>query len=201
MRHFSKSELEALSSVAETAALRAGEYIQSQFDKAYLLQQKVGGDSLASQVVTEVDFKAQEIVLRHLESTIDTFDLGVLTEELADDHSRFEKSYFWCIDPMDGTLPFTERRTGYAVSIALVTRDGNSILGVVYVPDSKDCYIAYQGNGVRLNGEIFNLPQNTNEKVIHFWMDGSLKSEPYFPIVLERMTQYASEQKNDHRMS
>ena len=49
-----------------------------------------------------------------------TYDLALLTEESEDDRSCFEKDYFWCIDPLDGTLPFTRNEAGYSVSIGLV---------------------------------------------------------------------------------
>jgi fructose-1,6-bisphosphatase/inositol monophosphatase family enzyme len=65
---------------------------------------------------------AQAAVLEVLAPTFKAYDLGLLTEELADDGSRFEKDYFWSIDPLDGTLPFTQGKPGYAVSIALVRR-------------------------------------------------------------------------------
>lgn len=86
--------LSALCQIAEKAAIEAGEYIQSQFDQHYQKEQKTGGDSMASQIVTEVDYKAQEIILQHLNDNIKQYDLGVLTEEASDDASRLEKDYF-----------------------------------------------------------------------------------------------------------
>ena len=47
---------------------------------------------------------------------------------------RLELNYFWCIDPLDGTLPFIEGKVGYAVSIGLVSRDGTPLIGVVCDP-------------------------------------------------------------------
>ena len=114
----SKSELSQLCELAKTAALEAGDYIQSQFETNVIKQKKVGGDSIASQIVTEVDLKGQELIVDKLAESIQNYDFGLLTEEAVDDQSRLNKDYFWCIDPLDGTLPFTEKRTGYAVSIA-----------------------------------------------------------------------------------
>ncbi|MEQ8472809.1 MAG: inositol monophosphatase family protein [Marinoscillum sp.] len=176
------TDLKTLSETARNAARIAGKYIQSQFDQHYITERKEGGDSLASQVVTEVDLNAQRIILEQLYASMKAYDLGILTEELPDDHSRFDKDYFWCIDPMDGTLPFTEHRTGYAVSIALISRFGDPVIGVVYVPDSRDGYSAIKGSGVFLNGKPF--VRNTLEKeIIHFYMDRSFQSESYFDLV------------------
>ena len=52
------------------------------------------------------------------------YDFGILTEETPDNGSRLVKDYFWCVDPLDGTLPFTEGTPGYSVSIALVSKSG-----------------------------------------------------------------------------
>ena len=51
----------------------------------------------------------------------------VLTEETEDDGGRLRADYFWCVDPLDGTLPFIEGRPGSAVSIALIARDGTPV--------------------------------------------------------------------------
>lgn len=183
--------IKQLCDIAKKAAVEAGEYIQSQLNKQYTSKRKVGGNSLASQVVTEVDEKAQAIILNHLANSIQQYDLGLLTEEAADDTSRLTKDYFWCVDPLDGTLPFTEGRTGYAVSIALVTQAGDPIIGVVYVPDLADCYAAIKGRGVQLNEQAF-LPAISDKQKLHFYMDRSLKAEPNFEPILAQMEAWAS---------
>lgn len=184
-------DLKKLFEIGKKAALEAGMYIQSQFDKHYVKQEKTGGDSLASQVVTEVDFKAQAIILSHLDQTITPYDLGLLTEESVDDQSRAVKDYFWCIDPMDGTLPFTEKRTGYAVSIALVSRQGNPVVAIVYIPDINECYTAVKGLGVHLNEKPFTKGIKQTDQVFDVYWDISFKSETYFESVLKQLTLYA----------
>lgn len=179
----SKTELKTLCEVAKTAAIEAGEYIQSQVYKHHVTLSKEGGSSIASQVVTEVDIKAQEIILGHLQSTIKIYDLGLLTEEAIDDHSRTEKNYFWCVDPMDGTLAFTERRSGYAVSIALISKAGDPVIGVVYVPDLAACYSCVKGNGVELNEKPFIRDTRLGDNRLHVYLDRSFQSEDYFQLV------------------
>lgn len=174
-----KTALEKLCLQAIEASIAAGKWIQSQVDAAYHRQKKEGGHSLASQVVTEVDFKAQAIILKHLASSVNQHDLGLLTEEAADDQSRLEKEYFWCIDPLDGTLPFTEQRPGYAVSIALISKSGDPVIGVVYVPDEDLCYSAIKGQGLYLNGESF-LPKPSTDISLHVYMDRSIQAASYF---------------------
>lgn len=187
-----QQDLQDLCSIAKQAATEAGKYIQSQFDQHYIKKSKVGGDSLASQVVTEVDIKAQEIILSRLDESIAKHDLGLLTEESTDNQSRLTKDYFWCIDPMDGTLPFTEKRTGYAVSIALISKAGDPEIGVVYIPDLEDCFTAVKNNGVRLNDSEFSRNAIQDDQFIHIYMDRSYLSESYYDMTSDHLKDYAN---------
>lgn len=187
-------DLYSLCKIAESAAIAAGVHIQSQFDQHYQKKQKESGDSLASQVVTEVDYKAQEIILQHLNDNIKQYDLGVLTEEAADDASRLEKDYFWCIDPMDGTLAFTEGRTGYAVSIALVSKSGDPLIGVVYLPDLDDVYTSIKGKGVRLNNKVIKRKALKND-LLQVYIDRSLQSAPYFDFLKKELQNWTEEKE------
>lgn len=190
--NLNSTDLKILQDAATTAAVEAGQYIQSQFDQHYIKKQKEGGDSLASQVVTEVDIKAQEIILSHLQKSIKEYDLGLLTEESVDDQSRAKKDYFWCIDPMDGTLPFTERRTGYSVSIALISNEGDPIIGLVYIPDLEALYSAIIGNGLLLNDQPFNRSKIALDNTLHFYMDISFQSDEHFDFVKLKMKELVS---------
>lgn len=164
------------------AAKKAGSYIHS-YDRSKLeVVHKDGNLSEASQVVTEVDLHCQELILDILKESIERFDLGLLTEELADDYSRFEKDYFWCIDPLDGTLPFIENREGYSVSIALVSKEGEAIIGVVYNPLNGDLYEAMKGNGVKKNGANYEL--KTKLDYLTFVSDRSFMKRPFINDVL-----------------
>ena len=57
------------------------------------------------------------------------------------------KPYYWCVDPLDGTLPFVEGSPGYAVSIALVDQSGVPLIGVVYDPVDATLMHAIKGEG------------------------------------------------------
>ncbi|SEI89264.1 3'(2'), 5'-bisphosphate nucleotidase [Cyclobacterium xiamenense] len=186
-----KNTLSTLCQGAVDASIEAGQLIQSQVDQPHDLQDKQGGYSKASQVVTEVDYQAQEIILKHLRPGSSQYDLGLLTEEAADDRSRLHTDYFWCIDPLDGTLPFTEQRSGYAVSIALVSQSGDPVIGVVYLPDEELCYSAIRGEGIALNGQPFRLDRSSDDRLLHVYMDRSMQSADCFTAFIEQMKQWA----------
>lgn len=116
------------------------------------IEHKSSGTHLASHVVTEIDRNSERILVDALTPSREHFGLGLLTEERPDDASRFSSDYFWSIDPLDGTLPFIEGRPGYAVSIALVRRDGSPQVGVVYDPTEHTLLHAVAGVGIYRNG-------------------------------------------------
>lgn len=180
------NELNMLCEKAKNAAILAGEFIQSQFDEEYMVNRKEGGDSIASQVFTEIDIKAQEIIIDELTKTVEEYNLGLLTEEFTDDGSRFVRDHFWVIDPLDGTLPFTEGKTGYAVSIALVSKQGDPLLGVVYIPDLQENYTAIKGEGLMKNGIAYIRPLSKHERLDVF-MDRSFLSDSEYSNIMKAL--------------
>lgn len=182
----SSSDINELLEAALVAGQEAGRYISSVARQPIIINQKQGGDTLASQVVTEVDQKSQEIILSKLQPLSDKFDLGLLTEELEDDKSRLVKDYFWCIDPLDGTLPFTEGVSGCAVSIALVSKAGVSVLGVVYDPYHKSLYYGKLNGGAYKNGQAWEIKTTNTART--FITDRSFVANALFSKVEEKLT-------------
>lgn len=148
---FDDQQLNQLCDLAVQAALAAGEIIQAHRQVDVAVRTKAIDTSLAGQVVTEVDHKAQAVILEILLPSCAQFDLALLTEESPDDGARQQRPAFWCIDPMDGTLPFTQGIPGFSVSIALVARDGTPLIGVVFDPVSQTLYRGMRGQGAWRN--------------------------------------------------
>lgn len=67
-----------------------------------------------------------------------------------------EGTPFWCVDPLDGTSNFAMGFPAYAVSVALVDRDGTR-LGVVHDPTRGETFAAARGHGAWLNGSPLPL--------------------------------------------
>lgn len=182
-------DLKELTKHAVKAALEAGGLIRSYQDLQVEVLHKEGGDTYASKVVTEVDRKAQDAILRVLGPSCEKFDIAVLTEENEDDGSRFEKECFWCIDPMDGTLPFIRKEPGYSVSIGLVAKDGSPRIGVVYDPVHDVLWQATKGDGILRNGEAWTLDASSQE--LTFTYDRSFADRPDRDRVLKDLDDYA----------
>lgn len=176
--NLSSADIDKLLILAKHAAQEASTYIKNKDARMPSTKTKAQGNSLASQIVTEIDFASQRIILDVLKESVELLDIGLLTEELIDDHSRFEKDYFWCIDPLDGTLPFTEGNPGYAVSIALLNHAGNPIIGVVADPTRESIYSAVKGQGVVKNEQEISI--NNHQDVLHCFFDRSFHQSSNF---------------------
>lgn len=183
-----KKELSDLCKTAEQAALKAGALIQSALGKKQKKRIKSTGSSIASQLVTETDLASQECILSLLPSSIRDYNIGLLTEESQDNGSRFSNDFFWCIDPLDGTLPFTEKREGYAVAIALLQRCGTPLIGIAYDPYKSELYSAIRGEGVRRNGLPLSLPKSNT---VVFVSDSSIRNSKHYPQVLDEWNERA----------
>tara|TARA_Y100001954_G_scaffold190206_1_gene204265 strand:- start:15595 stop:16464 length:870 start_codon:yes stop_codon:yes gene_type:complete len=173
------NQLKKLSQLAKKAALEAGKIIGDAQGRDISTQSKTGGENIASQVVTEIDLEAENAILAILEPTLKKYNIGLLAEEgSAENTCRFEKEYFWCIDPLDGTLCFSRDQDGYSTSIALVSKSGDPIIGVVYNPRSKALYQAIKGQGAFKND--FPLTIKPQSKVLTLLFDQSYTKHPQF---------------------
>ncbi len=180
----STQDLYLLSQCAISAALQAGQVIANFDRKNLIVNSKQAGKSRASQVVTEVDHLSQAVILQNLLPSCAIYDLALLTEESPDDGNRLQKDYFWCIDPLDGTLPFIEGVSGYSVVIALVSKTSVPMIGVIYDPIKKTLYYAIKGAGVFKNGKPWQVTQITDNAPLTFIFDRSFSKHPHYQTVV-----------------
>ncbi len=174
--------LNELATIAIEAAKTAGEVIRKAAEDEIRVEHKDGGANYASQVVTEIDRKCDGIIREMLQPISQQYDIAILTEEVPDDGSRLEKKYFWCVDPLDGTLSFIRKEPGYAVSIALISQEGIPLIGVVYNPTTDVLYHAVQGKGVFRNNQPWQ-PKVSNKKVLSFVSDKLIDEIPNSEVI------------------
>jgi myo-inositol-1(or 4)-monophosphatase len=181
----STDDLLSLHKTAILAATEAGQLIADHANKVLTVQHKSGVNSLASQVLTEVDLLSEAVILKCLRPSCEHYGLALLSEESTDDRERLNKDYFWCIDPLDGTLSFIESSPGYTVSIALVSRAGTPLIGVVYDPVTHTLYSAVQGQGAWRNGQAWapSLNSSIEGKTLTLVCDRSLLQRSEYPQV------------------
>jgi fructose-1,6-bisphosphatase/inositol monophosphatase family enzyme len=184
-------DFNALADIATKAALEAGKIIQSALHKTIDVKHKKGGNTLASQVVTSVDKACEKIILKYLTPTCNKYNLGLLTEETEDDQSRFIMDYFWCIDPLDGTLAFINKHPGFSVSIALVSKEGIPVIGVVLDPSTDTLYVGIKDQGAFKNGKRWVLTQPKN--TLTYVTDKTLANTPQKEQILGHIEKHLKE--------
>lgn len=182
----SDNDLYLLGQCAISAACQAGHLIAGYSQRAVAVNTKNAGSSLAAQVVTEVDHLSQEIILQTLHPACEIYDLAVLSEEAPDDQLRLHKDFFWSIDPLDGTLPFIESVPGYSVSIALVSREGLPLIGVVYDPLTQTLFHAIKGQGAWINQRALEPMKSfpAAKKTLTFITDKSFADDGLYQATL-----------------
>ncbi len=77
---------------------------------------------------------------------------GWLSEETADDPARLGRGLIWLVDPVDGTRDFIRGRTGWAVSVALISA-GRPLMGFLSAPARGEFWSGVSGQGSWRNGE------------------------------------------------
>jgi len=94
--------------------------------------------------LTKADIRSNDIICKFLEKT----KIPILSEEgknISYDERKHWKE-LWIIDPIDGTKEFIKKNGEFTVNIALISNQ-KPILGVIYVPVTKELYFSTVTNG------------------------------------------------------
>ncbi len=76
---------------------------------------------------------------------------GWLSEETADNLDRLGDDLIWLVDPIDGTRDFVRGRTGWCISVALISNN-RPLVGVLYAPAREEFWMGKAGEGATRNG-------------------------------------------------
>lgn len=106
-------------------------------------------DKVPGSPVCEADLAVDAFLKRELGTLLPA--AGWLSEETVDAAHRLDKSLIWLVDPIDGTRDFIRGRTGWAVSVALISA-GKPLLGMLVAPARGEEWCAIAGKGATLNG-------------------------------------------------
>lgn len=99
--------------------------------------------------VCEADLEVDAFLKRELGALLPA--AGWLSEETADSAERLDGGLVWLVDPIDGTRDFIRGRSGWAVSVALVS-GGRPLLGTLVAPARDEVWSAVAGKGAWRNG-------------------------------------------------
>lgn len=167
----------ANTSLAVQAAHNAGEIIREGFGHAKKIRDKGEGHS----IVTEVDEKAEQIIIQTLQSST---GYSILGEESGEIQGTSDAR--WIIDPLDGTTNFTRGIPQLCVSIALM-RDNHVDLGVIYNPITDHTYVAEYKKGAYCNGEIMSVSKSMIPPVVLLEVGYGGEHRELFGAVVEKV--------------
>jgi len=141
---------------------------ESRAATATALAVRAGGLALQMFEGTSVTWKADDSMLTGADGAVqDMLDReigaafpadGILGEEgLFRDGCDGADTYWWVVDPIDGTNNFGRGLPGFSVSIG-VLQGGRPVAGAVYDPVARSLYTAAIGEGAWLNGRRLHVP-------------------------------------------
>ena len=130
--------------------------------------------------VTEADIAVNQMLSSFLRS--ERPDYGWLSEESEDNMSRLSAERCFVIDPIDGTRSFIKGEDTWAHSFA-ITKRGEPVTAVVFLPMLGYLYCAEKGEGATLNAKaIFvskakslsgsNILAARPAEDVRFWKNG-----------------------------
>jgi myo-inositol-1(or 4)-monophosphatase len=85
---------------------------------------------------------------------------GWLSEETVDAPDRLAGGLIWLVDPIDGTRDFIRGRSGWAVSVALISA-GRPLIGMLDAPARGEFWHGEAGRGAWRNGARLNASRRT----------------------------------------
>ena len=127
-------DFDAILNVMKQLAVEAGEQIMSIYETDFAVDYKEDESPL-----TLADQTANKHIVAGLSKACPGY--AILSEEEKDDKSRRENDFCFIVDPLDGTKEFVKRNGQFTVNIALAYKQ-RPVLGVIYVPVTKDLYYA-----------------------------------------------------------
>jgi 3'(2'), 5'-bisphosphate nucleotidase len=132
--------------IAIKASLEAGDVIMKIYDTTFDVELKDDKSPL-----TEADKQANDIINSYLKPT----NIPIISEEnkQTDYSARKNWDTCWVVDPVDGTKEFIKRNGEFTVNIALVTNQ-IPVLGVIYVPATKELYVADVSTKIAFKAEL-----------------------------------------------
>lgn len=124
-------------------ARKAGKIIKENFKQNVKIDLKEDSTPL-----TETDKRINQLAIDSVKKEFPGYSI------LAEEGSFFVKDseYTWVCDPMDGTIAFS---CWFPLStfVLALTKNGESILGVIYDPFMNRMFVAEKGKGAFLNGK------------------------------------------------
>lgn len=136
-------DLESIKRVGIAAAYKGGSVLQSHYGRISKIDKKGAID-----LVTEADTRSEKVIIETIKKVFP--DHAILAEESG--LNTGDSAHRWIIDPLDGTTNFAHQLGLYSISIAFA-KSGNTVLGIVSIPETGELFTAIKNKGAELNGQ------------------------------------------------
>ncbi|EAK0493961.1 inositol monophosphatase [Campylobacter lari] len=134
--------------IAKLACYKAGGFLLK-------LKEKKINSSDGKDIKLQADLDSEKIICEILTSA---FSYPILSEESYKISDKERKGVYWIVDPLDGSLNFSQDIPLCCISIALY-KDNNPILGVIYDFYRDEMFSGEVGSGAWLNDKKI-IPNN-----------------------------------------
>lgn len=134
--------------IAIRASIEAGKEILKIYGNEFKIVEKADHSPL-----TEADTASSNII----NSLLKTTKIPIIGEEIKNMEFSERKTWktCWIVDPLDGTKEFIKRNGEFTVNIAMAEH-GIPIIGVIYVPVTRELYYADVANGKAYKTQLNN---------------------------------------------
>lgn len=138
---------------AKRIAIKAGEAIMEIYNSDdFQVEYKEDQSPL-----TAADKASNQLIVTVLKQEFPQY--AILSEEEKDDKQRLNNDFCFIVDPLDGTKEFLKKNGQFTVNIALAYKT-ESVMGVIYIPATKELYYAAKGYG-----SYYERADGTKEKL------------------------------------
>ena len=154
-----KNKLPLLLELAKKSAKKAGINLIKQKKLARQIYQfhprdvKIKGDVISESII--------------IDSLLKYSSFPILSEEKGIIGKMDKEQHLWIVDPLDGSLNFSQEIPMYCISIALF-KENKPILGVIFDFERKELFSGVVGEGAWLNGNRIKTSETTkkNEAIL-----------------------------------
>lgn len=162
-------DLKNVLEIVKKVAVEAGAAIMEVYNSCEDMQVEYKEGNMP---LTAADKAANAIIVSCLRREFP--ECAILSEEEKDNLERLQNPYCFIVDPLDGTKEFIKRNGQFTVNIALAY-EHRSILGVIYVPVTKELYFASQGEGafLEVDGVVTRLSVSDRTEELRVVMSSS----------------------------
>lgn len=140
-------DLEFIKRAGIAAAYKGGNVLRSHYGKLARVDKKGDIDLL-----TEADTESEEVIIETIKTLFP--DHAILAEESG--WNIGEADHQWFIDPLDGTTNFAHELGLFSISIAFAL-NGETVVGIVLIPESGEMFTAVRDSGAELNGRPISV--------------------------------------------